>query len=68
MEPNVTTSARKRWSATELRKLSSEERDAILEAAAARAEQEYRSDPELTAFEAFDKDDPYDPSSGPAGK
>ncbi len=45
------------WTAAELRKLLPEQRDAILEAAAALAEQEYRTNPELTAFEAFGKDD-----------
>jgi hypothetical protein len=47
----------KRWTAAELRKLPPGQRDAILEAAAAQAEEEYRSRPELTAFEAFGKDD-----------
>jgi hypothetical protein len=53
----------KRWTAAELRKLPPAERDAIMEAAAALAEQEYRSNPELTAFEAFGKDDLYGDSS-----
>jgi hypothetical protein len=55
--------SRKRWTAAELRKLSPAERDAILEAAAALAEKEYRTNPELTAFEAFGKDDLYGESS-----
>jgi acyl-CoA reductase-like NAD-dependent aldehyde dehydrogenase len=55
--------AKKRWTAAELRKLPPAERDAILEATAAIAEQEYRSNPELTAFEAFGKDDLYGESS-----
>lgn len=54
---------RKRWTAAELRKLPPEERDAILEAAAVLAEKEYRNNPELTAFEAFGKDDLYGESS-----
>jgi hypothetical protein len=33
------------------------ERDAILPAAAQQAEAEYRTNPELTAFEAFGKED-----------
>jgi hypothetical protein len=33
------------------------ERDALLETAAALAEEEYRARPELTDFEAFGKDD-----------
>ncbi|HTU89441.1 MAG TPA: hypothetical protein VMF69_05030 [Gemmataceae bacterium] len=59
--PNA--AARKRWTADELRKLPPAERDAILEAAAALAEEEYRKNPELTAFEAFGKDDLYGESS-----
>jgi hypothetical protein len=47
----------RRWTAAELRKLPREQPDAILEAAAALAEAEYRNDPELTAFEAFGPDD-----------
>ncbi|HVS35608.1 MAG TPA: hypothetical protein VMS17_08500 [Gemmataceae bacterium] len=53
----------KRWTASELRKLPPEERNAILEAAAALAEEEYRNNPELTAFEAFGKDDLYGESA-----
>jgi len=45
------------WTAAELRKLSPKQRDAILEAAAALAEGEYRNDTALTAFDAFGKDD-----------
>jgi hypothetical protein len=47
----------KTWTAEELRKLSKDQREAILAAAAALAVSDYRSDPELTAFEAFSKDD-----------
>ena len=43
--------------AQRLRKLPPHERDAILAAAAEAAEAEYRHNPELTSFEAFDKDD-----------
>jgi acyl-CoA reductase-like NAD-dependent aldehyde dehydrogenase len=53
----------KRWTVAELRKMSPEERDAILEAAATVAEEEYRKNPELTAFEAFGKDDLHGESS-----
>jgi hypothetical protein len=53
----------KRWTAAELRKLPPDERDAILEAAAAQAEEDYRNDPELTAFAAFGKDDLYGESA-----
>ena len=61
MQNDTTTG--KRWSAAELRKLPPEQRDAILAAAAALAEGEYRNNPELTAFEAFGKDDLYGNSS-----
>jgi acyl-CoA reductase-like NAD-dependent aldehyde dehydrogenase len=54
--PNV-AAAGKRWTAAELRKLPQAERDAILKAAAALAEQEYHTNAELTAFDAFGKDD-----------
>ena len=53
----------RRWTAAELRKLPPAERDAIMEAAAALAEKEYRNNPELTAFEAFGKDDLYGDSA-----
>ena len=53
----------RRWTASELRKLPAHERDAILEAAAALAETEYRNNPDLTAFEAFGKDDLHGESS-----
>lgn len=53
----------RRWTAAELHRLPSEQRDAILEAAASLAEDEYRKHPELTAFEAFGKDDLYGDSS-----
>ena len=41
----------------ELRRLSQVERDAILLSAANNAESEYRGNAELTAFEAFGKED-----------
>ena len=53
----------RRWTASELRKLPAHERDAILLAAAVLAEPEYRNNPELTAFEAFGKDDLHGESS-----
>jgi hypothetical protein len=55
--------ASRRWTAAELRKLQPAERDAILEDAAARAEDDYRNDPQMTAFEAFGKDDLHGESS-----
>jgi len=49
--------------ASELRKLSPAERDAIMEKAAVLAEAEYRNNPELTAFEAYGKKDLHADSS-----
>lgn len=54
---------KRRWTAAELRKLPPAERDAILSAASALAEHEYRTDRALTAFEAFGKDDLHGESS-----
>ncbi len=48
LDPSLRT-----WTAAELRHLLPAERDAILAAAAQRANQDYCFDPELTAFEAF---------------
>lgn len=45
------------WTARELRRLSSEQRDAILMEAAQVAEDRYRNDPRLTDFNAFGEDD-----------
>lgn len=63
MTTGNTAATTKKWTASELRKLPAAERDAILEAAAILAEAEYRTNPELTAFEAFGKDDLYGDSS-----
>ena len=63
MTPQTMTQAGKRWKASELRKLPAEQRDAILEAAAIRAEVDYRTDRNLTAFEAYGKDDLYGESA-----
>jgi hypothetical protein len=63
MDAVNTPPAGRRWTAAELRKLPPHEREAILQAAAALAEGEYRTDPELTAFEAFGKDDLHGESS-----
>ena len=62
MSVEVTTLS-KVWTAAELRKLPPEQRDAILEAAAALAEEEYRTNRDLTAFEAYGKDDLYGDSA-----
>lgn len=59
----TTPTTGKRYSAAELRKLPPAQRDAILEAAAAMAERDYRNDSELTAFDAFGPDDVYGESS-----
>lgn len=50
-------------SAKELRALPSAERDAILVSAAQAADDEYRTNSELTAFEAFGRDDLYGESA-----
>ena len=63
MSAEKSTLPGRRWTAAELRKLPPEQRDAILETAATLAEQEYHDNPELTAFEAFDKDDLYGDSA-----
>jgi acyl-CoA reductase-like NAD-dependent aldehyde dehydrogenase len=57
------TTLSKVWTAAELRTLPPEQRDAILEAAAALAEEEYRTNHDLTAFEAYGKDDLYGDSA-----
>jgi hypothetical protein len=57
MKRHGATISRKTWTATELRKLPARQRDAILRAAARRAEELYRTNPELTGFEAFGEDD-----------
>jgi hypothetical protein len=63
MSAETTATLGRRWTAAELRKLPPAERDAILAAAAARAEAEYRNDPALTDFEAYGKDDLYGDSA-----
>jgi hypothetical protein len=63
MSTETTTASGKRWTASELRKLPADQRNAILEAAAAHAEAEYRNNPDLTAFEAFAKEDLHGDSS-----
>jgi hypothetical protein len=62
IKPSIATSL----TAAELRKLPREVRDAVLAAAAQLAEPDYRHEPELTAFEAFGKDDLYGDSSSAA--
>jgi hypothetical protein len=50
-------SERKRWTAAELLKLPLAQREAILSEQAAHADIDYRTDPELTAFDAYGEDD-----------
>jgi hypothetical protein len=47
----------KSYTPSELRKIPREERQAIMAAAAALAEEDYRNDKELTGFEAFSKEE-----------
>ena len=63
MSTSSATLGRVRWTAHELRKLPAHERDRILEAAATAAEGEYRTNRDLTGFEAFGKDDLHGDSS-----
>jgi hypothetical protein len=53
----TTTTTPNRWTAGELRRMPEHEREAVLQAAARQAEHEYRTDRDLTSFEAFGKDD-----------
>lgn len=57
------TTERRNWTAAELQRLPAEQRDAILAAAAAEAEEDYRTNPELRCFEAFGEEDLYVDSS-----
>lgn len=63
MPAKSTTTKTIRWTARELRKLPQHERDRILKKAAKVAESEYRRNADLTAFEAFGKDDLHGDSS-----
>jgi len=54
---NATTIAAKSLTARDLRRLPPAERDAILATAAQQAEAEYRTNRELSAFEAFGTED-----------
>ena len=56
------------WRPSELRRLPQSERDDILAKAAALAESDYRSKPQLTDFEAFGEDDLHgDSTAAPTG-
>lgn len=50
-------SSTRHWTAAELRRLPTSDRDVILAAAAALAEDDYVHDAKLTDFEAFGKED-----------
>lgn len=54
-----------RFTPSELRRMPRQERQAILAAAAALAEQDYRNDKELTAFDAFSEEEVDDDESRP---
>lgn len=55
--PEVPLGAAVGSSPSELRKMSREQRQAILAAAAELAEEDYRSDRELTGFDAFSEEE-----------
>lgn len=57
MKTVTPASPARRWTASELRNLPPDQRDSILESAADLAAGDYLNDNELTAFEAFGKDD-----------
>jgi hypothetical protein len=69
MNPADSSLEAKTWTAAELRQLPAPQRDAILEEAAALAEEIYRGNPELTDFEAFGDEDLYGESTAtPEGR
>jgi hypothetical protein len=63
MNSDKVSQLEKNWTATELRKLPAAQRDAILETAAALAEEIYRNDPQLADFEAFGEEEMYGEST-----
>ena len=67
MIPSSPIASSRTWKAGDLRKLPPNERDTILAAAALVAENEYRTNRQLTDFEAFGKDDLHgDSTAAPA--
>jgi hypothetical protein len=54
-----------RFTLSELRKMSREQRQVILAAAAQMAEQDYRDDKELTGFDAFSEEESNGDEPGP---
>ncbi|HLN30342.1 MAG TPA: hypothetical protein VK395_21545 [Gemmataceae bacterium] len=61
--PEVAPGAAARLTAGELRKMPRAERQAVLAAAAALAEEDYRDDKELTGFDAFTEEEVDDDES-----
>jgi hypothetical protein len=59
MTAKSTPTVIQRWTASELRKVPHEERETVLETAAALAEDDYCNDNGLTAFEAFGRDETF---------
>ena len=68
MSATVENTTVRRWTATELRRLPREQREAILAAAADLALDEYTINSDLTAFETFGEGDLHGTSSGPASR
>lgn len=66
MKPDNPSPLEKNWTAAELRNLPADQRDAILKAAAALAEEIYRTDSQLTDFDAFGEEDLYGESTAAA--
>jgi len=56
------------WTAADLRRLPRDQRDAVLAAAAALAEADYKTDPQLTAFDRVRRGDFHGDSSGTANQ
>ena len=63
MAAKNSAATKRNWRADEMRKLPPYEREAILEAAAAALEEEYRTNRSLTDFEAFGPQDLHGDSS-----
>ena len=65
LESSLLDSTSLRLTASELREMPREQRQAVLAAAAEMAEQDYRAGQELTAFEAFSEEETDDESESP---
>lgn len=66
MNPVSETTTVKIWTVAELRKLPADQQDVILAEQAALLEEEYRTNKELTDFEAFGPEDLYGDSANTA--